>query len=117
MTDIEIVDNLFTHTEYMVIAVVLPDGKPWAVPVHIANHEGHAIFEWDSKSQAVHSKALETNPNIAITAFYMNTGFYAHAKVKMVQGAPDSMGRNRYRAEVERCWLNYEFVKREVPLQ
>ncbi len=117
VTDADILEELFTKTEYMVVAVVLPGGKPWAVPVHVKHREGHTVFEWVSNPETVHSKAIAAKPNVAITMFYMNVGFYAQAKAEVMPGEVNEHDQVWYRAVVERCWLNHEFVKREVPLQ
>lgn len=116
-------DNLRTKEflagqQFMVLAVTLDDGTPWAVPVRIQSWNGRE-FEWDSKLDTVHSKAIEIRPDMAITVFQKlensQIGFYARGHGKLVETKEHNMGRYRFIAE--QCWLNDEtFVKREVKL-
>lgn len=50
MTDHEKVAKFLSTQQHMVLAVMLPDGTPWAIPVKIQAHEGN-VFEWDSSLQ------------------------------------------------------------------
>lgn len=114
MTDIELA-TIITQAQHMVIAVVQPDGTPWAVPVHVRDHTANT-FEWDSKLSTVHSQAIENNPTIAITLFstQLNLGFYATATAEVVSKRDD--GYARYRATIKEAWINESFRKRPVSL-
>jgi hypothetical protein len=114
----ERMEEFLGRQKHMVIAVTLDDGTPWAVPVAIKNREGDA-FEWDSRLDTVHSKAIENHPIVALTIFEPRTdrgpeyGFYARAKAEKVRESDKGYGR--YRATVEKSWINDEsFQKREV---
>lgn len=118
MTDKQKLEQLFSEQQFMVLAVMLDDETPWAVPVRVQLQWGSA-FEWDSKLDTLHSKAIEKRPQIAITLFNKQedsqTGFYATGKAELVEEFKPGFGR--YRFVAEQCWLNDEtFVKREVSL-
>lgn len=116
MTDNEKTTQFLSSQQYMVLAVVTPDNTPWAVPVRIGAWQGRE-FEWDSKLDTVHSKALEIHPTMAITIFdtATQTGFYATGVGELLHDRGDGFGRYRFTAK--QCWLNDEtFVKREVML-
>lgn len=103
---------------HMVVAVTLEDGTPWAVPVKIQRWDGKE-FEWDSRLDTIHSQALESHPDMAITIFQKQAdaqfGFYAQGKASLVNERPDGFGR--YRFVAERAWINDEsFRKRKVEL-
>lgn len=112
----------FLETQkYMTIAVVLDDGTPWAAPVRIKTQNG-PVFEWDSKNDTEHSKAIEARPAIAISIWTpeaedtIQFGFYATATAKRL-GEPNEYGISRYRATVTKAWINdATFVKREVSM-
>ncbi|NCU38219.1 pyridoxamine 5'-phosphate oxidase family protein [Candidatus Saccharibacteria bacterium] len=103
------VHDYLTQLKYIVIAVVDEDGKPWAVPVTVKKYH-HGSFEWFSKADAVHSKAIARSPNIAITAFTTKQdergeyGFYAHAQARKTLSLP--MDAVLYRAQVTEAWYN-----------
>lgn len=114
----ERMEEFLSRQRHMVIAVTLEDGTPWAVPVAIKERKGD-IFEWDSRLDTMHSKAIEKHPDIAITIFEPRTdsgseyGFYAQAKAEKIWESDKGYGR--YRATVEKTWINDEtFQKREV---
>lgn len=118
MIDSERTRQFLSSQNYMVIAVTLPDGTPWAVPVRIQKWEG-GKFEWDSKLDTVHSQALATQPRMAITIFEKDgdkqLGFYAKGKGGVVVQRDDGFGR--YQFTVEKSWINDEtFTKREVDI-
>lgn len=118
MTDNEKLEQLFSEQQYMVLAVALDDGTPWAVPVRIRACRGNE-FEWDSALETVHSQAVALRPDIAMTIFQKKEdsqiGFYAKGKAELVEEYKPGYGRYRFIAS--RCWMNDEtFVKREVTL-
>lgn len=116
MNDHEKVVEFLKSQTHMVVAVTLPSGQPWAVPVRIQHHEP-GVFEWDSKIDTEHSKAIAENPEINLLC-YDNTkdsqaGVYMLATVTSI--TPKAGGLARYHAEVSRTWLNDEtYTKREV---
>lgn len=117
MNDTEKTKQFLDKQEYMVLAVTLDDGTPWAVPVRIRERDGHRIFEWDSALETVHSKALQARPDMAITIFQKledsQIGFYAKGRGELVEEFKPGFGRYRFTAE--RAWINDEtFVKREL---
>lgn len=116
MNDNEKTTQFLNTQRHMVLAVVTPDGTPWAVPVGLKSRQG-VEFEWDSLLDTVHSQALEANPAMAITLYDGATGFgfYAKGSGALVEDRGDGYGRYRFTAE--QCWINDEtFVKREVTL-
>lgn len=118
MTDNQKLEQLFSEHPFMVLAVTLADGTPWATPVRIQHREGNK-FEWDSKLDTEHSKALTEHPATAITVFQANetskTGFYAKGKAELVEARDNGFGHYRFIAS--ECWLNDEtFIKRSIQL-
>ena len=118
MTDEQKVNEFLSTQQHMVLAVVLPDGTPWAVPVKIQSCKGRTLA-WDSALQTEHSKALEENPMMAITIFQKQAtaqiGVYMKGKGELVEEFKPGFGRYRFTAE--KVWLNDEtFRKREVEL-
>ena len=118
MTDKQRLSKFLGDQQYMVLAVTLDDGSPWAVPVRIRAWNGKE-FEWDSKLDTVHSKAIEARPEVAMTIFQKlpdsQFGFYAKGRGELVEAKDHGMGRYRFTAE--RAWINDEtFVKQEVEL-
>ena len=118
MTDKEKLEQFLNEQKHMVLAVTLDDGTPWAVPVRIKLY-WECAFEWESKLDAVHSKAIAKRSDIAITVFDKSgdsqIGFYAKGKAELVEEFKPEYGRYRFIAS--HCWMNDEtFVKREVVL-
>ena len=118
MNDNQRLEELLNTQQFMVLAVTLGDGTPWATPVKIAKREGN-VFEWNSMLNTEHSKALEANPTMAITVFQKKEtsqlGFYAKGRGELVETKEHGLGRYIFTAEA--CWINDEtFVKREVKL-
>ncbi len=118
MTDNEKLEKFLSEQKFMVLAVTLDDGTPWAVPLRIQLQWG-SVFEWDSKLDAAHSKALRKHYQTAITIFEnkpdSQVGFYARGKGELVEAREDGFGRYRFTAE--KAWINDEtFVKREISL-
>lgn len=118
MDDNEIAKQFLKDQQFMVLAVTLDDGTPWATPVRIQHRDGN-VFEWDSVLTTEHSKAIVANPKMAITIFQKmensQTGIYAKGVGELVEETKPGFGRYRFTAE--QCWLNDEtFVKREVSL-
>lgn len=108
--------------KYMTIAVTLDDGTPWATPVRIKKWDGQNVFEWDSKIDTEHSKAIEARPGIALSMWTPDAettiqfGVYAQANAEQVS-EPNDHGIARYKATVTKFWINdASFVKREVSL-
>lgn len=118
MNDNEKAAQFLASQQFMVLAVSLSDGTPWAVPVRIQRWDEN-VFEWDSMLDTEHSRALEQNSNMAITTFQKfettQTGVYAKGKGELVEKKDHGLGRYRFTAE--KVWLNDEtFRKREVTL-
>jgi hypothetical protein len=101
MNDSDIVQKLLNNSRHMVVAVTLEDGTPWAVPVHMVRAEGK-LFEWDSKPETVHSRAIALQPNIALTVFSIDDdiGLYMKAVAEKLPEIRRDDGRVRYRATV-----------------
>lgn len=117
MHDTDIALQLLSKSQHMVVAVTLEDGTPWAVPVHMVRGDGK-IFEWDSKPETVHSRAIALQPNISLTVFSIDDdiGLYMKATAEVLPEIRDESGRVRYRAKVSAAWLNEQHVKRPVDL-
>jgi len=118
MDDTQKIEQLLSEQQYMVLAVTLEDGTPWAVPVRIQARNGNE-FEWDSLLTTEHSNTLVTTPKMAITIFQKKedsqVGLYAKGTGELVEEFKPGFGRYKFRAE--QCWINDEtFVKREVSL-
>ncbi|HCR55668.1 TPA: hypothetical protein DIV49_01730 [Candidatus Saccharibacteria bacterium] len=118
MNDSEKLRNFLQSATHMVVAVLLPDGTPWVVPVRIKNWQGKE-FEWDSKVDTQHSLAIGQNPTMAVTIFQKQEdaqiGVYMKGHGELVEQKDDDFGRYKFTAE--QVWLNDEtFVKREVEL-
>lgn len=118
MNDNEKAKEFLRAQQFMVLAVTLDDGTPWAVPVRIQRWEGNE-FEWDSKLDTLHSQAVNARPKMAITVFQKmedsQIGVYARGQGELVEEFKPGFGRYRFRAE--QSWMNDEtFVKREVEL-
>lgn len=106
--------------QYMTIAVVQPDGKPWSVPVRVHRREGLSFY-WDSSSEALHSQCIERSPDVMLMMYRLTDenveefGFYTEATAQPVDQLED--GHTRYRADVKRAWINDErHIKRELDL-
>lgn len=121
MTDEERLNTFLATQRYMTLAVTLDDGTPWVTPVRIKDWQGKT-FEWDSKIDTQHSKAIAARPDIAISIWTpdgdstIQFGFYAHARAEQIS-EPNEHGVGRYRARVNKCFINdASFIKREVQL-
>lgn len=117
MNDKERLEQLLDEQQFMVLAVSLDDGTPWATPVRIQAHDGFTSFEWDSHLQTEHSKAIAERPAMAVTIFQKKEneqiGFYAKGRGELIEEFKPSFGRYRFTAN--ECWINDEtFVKRSV---
>lgn len=114
MDDTQKLELLLLEQEYMVLAVALDDGTPWAVPVRIREHDGTKSFEWDSHMLTEHSKAIATRPEMAITIFQKKedtqTGFYAKGIGELAEEFKPGFGR--YRFTVHEAWINDETFKK-----
>lgn len=118
MNDTEKTKQFLSEQQFIVLAVTLDDGTPWATPVKIQKQDGN-VFEWDSHIETEHSKALIACPDMAITVFQKQEdsqiGFYAKGTGECVETKEHGIGR--YRFTVKEAWLNDEtFVKRAVTL-
>lgn len=118
MTDIEKTKEFLARQNYMVLAVVCEDGTPWATPVKIQDR-GEKSFEWDSRTDTVHSQAIAHNSAVAITLFEKlddsQFGFYAKGTARVVEDKGNGLAR--YRVDISQSWVNDEtFVKREVEI-
>jgi uncharacterized protein YhbP (UPF0306 family) len=102
MNDREQLNEFLADQHYMVLAVTLDDGTPWATPVRIKKWSGNE-FEWDSMVTTEHSRAIANRSDVAISIFTpegegaIQFGFYAKAKAELMRQEND-MGR--YRATV-----------------
>lgn len=121
MEDVEALRMFLSEQKYMTIAVVLDNGTPWAIPVRIKHWEG-TVFEWDSKTDTEHSKAIAVLSTVAISMWTpegdgtIQFGLYAHAKAEQIS-EPNEHGVARYRAVVTKSFINdATFQKREVHL-
>jgi nitroimidazol reductase NimA-like FMN-containing flavoprotein (pyridoxamine 5'-phosphate oxidase superfamily) len=121
VSDQEQLNTFLAEQKYMTLAVTLDDGTPWATPVRIKAREGKA-FDWESKIDTEHSKAITKRPNVAISMWSpegegtVQFGFYAHATAEQIS-EPNEHGIARYQATVNKCFINdATFVKREVEL-
>lgn len=121
MTDQQALLDFLAEQKYMTLAVTLDDGRPWATPVRIRSWNGR-VFDWDSRTDTEHSKAISARPTIAISMWTpegdetIQFGFYAHATVEQIS-EPNEYGIARYRATVNTCFINdASFVKRQVVL-
>ncbi len=119
MTDQDQLNKFVAEQKYMTIAVTLDDGTPWATPVRIKHWEGK-VFEWDSKLDTDHSKAIASRPSVAISMWTPESddtiqfGFYAKAMAELID---EENGLGHYRATVLQSWINdATFVKRSVEL-
>jgi len=118
MNDDEKVKQFLTAQRYMVLAVMLDDGTPWAVPVRIQQWSGNE-FEWDSRLDTVHSQALEKRPAMAVTIFEKQEdsqiGLYAKGRGELVEEFKPGFGR--YKFTMQEAWINDEtFRKRQISL-
>lgn len=121
MTDHEKLIAFLAGQKYLTLAVTLDDGTPWATPVRIQKQQGKS-FEWDSKTDTEHSKAIASRPQVAISMFTPEDeassqfGFYGHATAEQIS-EPNQYGIARYRATVNKSFINdATFIKREVGL-
>ncbi len=119
MTDQERLNTFLAEQKYMTLAVTRDDGTPWATPVRIKQHKGK-VFEWDSKLDTDHSKAIANRPVVAISIWTpgaegtIQFGFYAKATAELVS---EHDGYGRYKATVVESWINdATFIKRSVEL-
>ena len=119
MTDQAQLNKFISEQKYMTIAITLDDGTPWATPVRIKQREGK-VFEWDSKLDTDHSKAIAARPAVAISMWTpegddtIQFGFYAKATAELIT---EQDGYGRYKATVLHSWINdATFIKRSVEL-
>ncbi len=118
MNDTEKLTQFLNKQQYMVLAVTLPDGTPWAVPVRLRRWETN-VFEWDSKLDTEHSKALETSPHMSVTLYEKleDSQFGVYLKGTAELASEFAPGVGRYQFTAEECWVNDEtFNKRQVAL-
>ena len=118
MDDKQKLEQFLSEQQFMVLAVTLADGTPWAVPVRIGKHEA-GDFWWDSALETEHSKVISDSTPVAITIYQKTEsimfGFYAKGVATLVEEYKPGYGR--YKFTVNECWINDEtFVKREVSL-
>lgn len=118
MTDQEKIEQLLSMQQYMVLAITLDDGTPWAVPVKIQAHDGYRSFEWDSRLDTVHSRAIAAHPEMAITVYQKLDDSQVGLYLKGNGVCTEERGEyGRYRCTATQAWLNDEtFVKRQVEL-
>ena len=118
MNDQQKLEQFLTEQQFMVLAVTLADGTPWAVPVRIGKRDGNE-FWWDSALATEHSKAIAGGGKVAVTIYQKTDeimfGFYAKGSAELVEEYKPGYGRYKFIAQ--QCWVNDEtFVKREVSL-
>lgn len=97
--------------QFMTLAVVRENGKPWAVPVRIS-HRDDMSFYWDSSPETLHSQCIKRTPTVMLSMYRLNNGdikefgFHAEATAEPTKALSD--GRVRYCATVSRAWINDE---------
>ena len=110
-TDLRKALEFLEYVRYMTIAVVQPDGRPWAVPVRIQKRDDLSFY-WDSSTCALHSQCIAIESRIMVMMYQLKSeahpefGFYGDAIAEVVEALPD--GRARYRATVTCAWMNDE---------
>lgn len=119
MNDQEQLNTFLAEQDYITLAVTLDDGTPWATPLRIKHRDG-ATFEWVSKLDTEHSKAIASRPQVALSVYTAQSdttiqfGFYATATAELLS---EHNGMGHYRATVTKAWINdATFIKREVGL-
>jgi nitroimidazol reductase NimA-like FMN-containing flavoprotein (pyridoxamine 5'-phosphate oxidase superfamily) len=118
MNDQQRLNNFLSRQQFMVLAVTLDDGTPWATPVRIQHREGN-VFEWDSATGTEHSKAIAARPDIAMTIYEKlpdsQLGLYVKGSAVLVEETKP--GFARYRLTAHEAWMNDEtFTKRKIEL-
>lgn len=118
--EIDQVREYLAHLDIITIAVIDESGKPWAVPVGAQTYRD-GKFTWLSKTNTVHSRAIERNGEVMISAFIPRNqpgglmGFYARAKVKKTLPTP---GFSTYRAEIYEAWYtDNDHQKQQINIQ
>lgn len=103
--------------KYAVVAVIDDEGKPWAVPVAVQKYHNRTV-EWFSKTDTVHSQAIERRPEIALTMYSHQPmyGICAKARAKKILTLPG--GAALYGAEIYDAWYNTsKHVKTHIDLK
>ena len=120
MNDESKTKEFLNNQTHIVIAVTLADGTPWAVPVKLQRYEGKE-FEWDSRTDSIHSEALMSHPDMSLVTFSRDNdpfgqfGFYAVGRGELLEDKGN--GFAKYRFTVTKAWVNDQtFMKREVTL-
>lgn len=114
--DTKFVQEFLSEQHFMVLAVTLDDGSPWAVPVRISRWQGRE-FEWDSKLDTLHSQALVARSAMSVVVFNteQQVGVYFSGQGRLVEERGSGMGHYRFTAE--HAWLNDKtFIKRGTSL-
>jgi len=60
--------EILTHNEYINIATITPDGRPWNTPVY-AVYDKELNFYWSSWKKAEHSANIRANGKLFITVY------------------------------------------------
>ncbi|MBP9667762.1 pyridoxamine 5'-phosphate oxidase family protein [Candidatus Saccharibacteria bacterium] len=117
MDDSQKVREFLARQRHMVVSVVLPNGKPWSVPVKIQECKGLS-FAWDSRQDTEHSKAIAMDPNIAILMYDTTKDDQIGVNiVAVVDKIVENGDYAHYYATVQKIFLNDEkYIKREVHL-
>lgn len=132
---LEKVKEIIEKVEYMNIASITPEGKPWNSPVYIS-YDGNLNFYWFSWEANQHSKNIKNNPDIFCTIYDSTvpagTGFGAYfagkgselsnpleimvglkthysrtkSKMKAVEMFLTKFPRRVFRFTPEKLWLN-----------
>lgn len=82
------VNDIFAATRYGVLATVKPGNSPWSVPVGFVYEAGYVFFR--SSFDAIHTKNIETNPNVAFTVLDTTQStkgaIYIHSTAEILSG-------------------------------
>lgn len=90
MEPLEQAERIIRTIEYLTIASVCPDGKPWNTPVYTAYDE-QLNFYWASWVENQHSRNIEINPNVFLVMYDSRTpagtgeGVYFQAQARSLK--------------------------------
>lgn len=110
---LSIAEKVLRTNRYLTLGTCSPEGVPWVAPLMYAVDKNDRFY-WVSASDAVHSRHIIRNPNIAIVIFNSNPeygnaqGLYCSAKAEQLADADLKFGcevfyRMRYPDETERA--------------
>ncbi len=102
--------RLLAENRYVVLATVDDSGSPWASPVWFA-HRALTTIVWVSSPDARHSRAIATDPRIAVTVFDSSvvpghgTAFYGRGRARRCADAELVEHLDTFNAESDRQGL------------